>query len=148
MGLTSREVPSIDEPRNPPHTDKAGHVVSQPAVSLTVKLERMQAADSLLLRDGTQISAGNLPTSTNPRMSCLCSRSFYTYKVTSMCDSQETTSKTKRCSCGRLALAKLRPRHSHSSDNVGGRDVVMSTEDTHVGSSVSQIGMYIHHVDF
>ena len=41
-----------------------------------------------------------------------------------------------------VALAKLRPRHSHSSDNVGGRDVIMSTEDTHVGSSVSQIGVY------
>ena len=49
-----------------------------------------------------------------------------------------------------VALAKLRPRHSHSSGNVGGRDVIMSTEDTHVGSSDSQIGMYIHpyHLDF
>ncbi|KIJ97003.1 hypothetical protein K443DRAFT_124211 [Laccaria amethystina LaAM-08-1] len=36
-----------------------------------------------------------------------------------------------------VALAKLRPSHSHS--DVGGRDVIMSTEDTHVGSSGSQI---------
>ena len=49
-----------------------------------------------------------------------------------------------------VALAKLRPRHSHSSDNVGGRDVIMFSEDIRVGSSVSQIGMYIHpqHLDF
>ena len=39
-----------------------------------------------------------------------------------------------------VALAKLRPRHSHNSGDVGERDVIMSTEgDTHVGSSGSQI---------
>ena len=49
-----------------------------------------------------------------------------------------------------IALAKLRPRHSLNSDSVGGRDDIVSTGDTHVGSSVSQIGMYIHpqHLDF
>ena len=49
-----------------------------------------------------------------------------------------------------VALAKLRPRHSHSFDNVGGRDVIMSTEDTHVRPNCSQIGMYLHlyHLDF
>ena len=43
-----------------------------------------------------------------------------------------------------VALAKLRPRHSHNSGDVGGRDVIMSTGDAHVGSSVSQIGVYTH----
>ena len=67
---------STNETRNPPHTDKAVHVNSQPSVSLAVKLERMQVADSQLLRDGTQTSADNLPTSTNPCTSCLCSHSI------------------------------------------------------------------------
>jgi hypothetical protein len=47
-----------------------------------------------------------------------------------------------------VALAKLRPSHSHS--DVGGRDVITSTEATHVGSSGSEIGVYVHpqHLDF
>jgi len=40
-----------------------------------------------------------------------------------------------------VALAKLRPRHSYNSGDIGGRDVIMSTENTHVGSSGSQIGV-------
>ena len=49
-----------------------------------------------------------------------------------------------------VALAKLRPRHSHNSGDVGGRDVIMSTEDAHVGSSVSHISVYMHpqHLNF
>ena len=50
-----------------------------------------------------------------------------------------------------VALAKLRPRHSHNSGAFGGRDVIMSiAEDSHVGPNGSQIGAYIHpqHLDF
>lgn len=50
-----------------------------------------------------------------------------------------------------VALAKLRPRHSHNSGDIGGRDVIMSTEeDTHDGSSGLRVGVYIHpqYLDF
>ncbi|EDR07542.1 uncharacterized protein LACBIDRAFT_298543 [Laccaria bicolor S238N-H82] len=116
----SQSVSSSNEPRNPPHTDKAVHVNSQPFVSRAVKLERMQVLDSGLHRNDAQTSvdtvsfSADFPPKKRPR-------------------------KQKGAPPDDVALAKLRPRHSHNLGDIGGRDVIMSTEEeTYVGSHGSQ----------
>jgi hypothetical protein len=64
---------------------------------------------------------------------------------------QKQPRKPKGAPADDVARAKLRPKHSYNTGDIGGRDVIMSTqEDTHVGSSGSHIGVYMHpeHLDF
>lgn len=116
----SRIVPRTNEPRNPPHTDKAVHLDSQPSVSLAVELERMQVLGSELLRNDAQTSVDTVSPSAN--------------------SPKKRPRKQKGAPADDVALARLRPRHSHNLGDIGGRDVIMSShEEAYVGSSSSQI---------
>jgi hypothetical protein len=105
----------------------------QPKISLAVKVERMQVLDCELLWNDAQTSVAILS-----KFSYVMLDFHVHFVLTRSClcvVDKKRPRKLKGAPADDVVLAELRPRHSHTSGDLGGRDVIMFTEEhTHVGS--------------